>query len=233
MTDYAAPDLLVDPAWLADHLSDPKIRVIEMAQDPAPFEEGHIPGAVFSPDWQIKGTQNTRLVAPPEEAKAWFESAGIGDGTLVVGYDRSRNRDAARLWWVLSYYGHANVKVLNGGWKRWSAEGRAIETGSSAASTASAVFTPGPANYDIESTADKLKAAVGDSAQAIWDIRAADEFSGENSRGNSRSGHVPGAVHLEWVDLVNEADHTFKPADELKALLDAKGITPGKPVHIY
>ena len=95
------------------------------------------------------------------------------------------------------------------------------------------MFTPGPANHDIESTVDKLKAAVGDSAQAIWDIRAAEEFSGENNRGNSRSGHVPGAVHLEWVDLVNEADHTFKPADDLQALYGGKGIDGSKETIAY
>ena len=232
MADYAAPELLVDTAWLAEHLNDANVRIIEMTQDPAPFEEGHIPGAVVSPDWQIKGSENTRLVAPPAEAKAWFESVGVGDDTLVIGYDRARNRDAARLWWVLSYYGHANVKVLNGGWIKWTAEGGAVETGPAATQTAGATFTPQPANHDIESNVDKLKAAIGRDDTLIWDVRGADEYSGENARGNAHAGHVPGAVHLEWVNLVND-DHTFKSADELKALLEPLGITPDKAVHTY
>ena len=231
MADYAAPELLVDPAWLADHLNDANLRVVEMAQDTAPFEEGHIPGAIVSPDWQIKGSANKRLVAPPEEAKAWFESVGVGDETLVVGYDRARNRDAARLWWVLSYYGHTNVKVLNGGWKRWAAEGREAEKGPTHVQTAGTSFTS-KANEAVASTVEKLKAAVGSPDAVIWDTRTAEEFSGEVDRGNARKGHVPGAVHLEWSDLVNE-DHTFKPADELHAMLGALGITPDKTVHTY
>jgi thiosulfate/3-mercaptopyruvate sulfurtransferase len=232
MADYAAPELLVDTAWLGEHLNDPNMRIIEMAQDGSSFEPGHIPGAVLSPDWQIKGSDNKRLVAPPAEAKAWFESVGIGGDTLVIGYDRSRNRDVARLWWVLGYYGHTNVKVLNGGWKKWALEGRPEETGPSTA-PGGATFTPGPANHDMESTVDKLKAAIGKPDTAIWDIRAADEYDGSNARGNERAGHVPGAKHLEWVELVNEADHTFKSADALWALAGGIGITPETEVHVY
>jgi thiosulfate/3-mercaptopyruvate sulfurtransferase len=233
MTEYVAPELLADTAWLADHLDDPNVRIIEMTQDPAPFAEGHIPGALVSPDWQIKGSQNTRLVAPPDEAKAWFESAGISNDTLVVGYDRARNRDAARLWWVLTYYGHTNVKVLNGGWKKWAAEGRPTETGDAVAPAGGSTFTPKPANHEIESTVDKLKAAIGQDDALIWDIRGAQEYTGEVDRGNAHSGHVPGAVHLEWTNLVNEVDETFKSADDLVALLAPLGMAPEKTVHIY
>jgi thiosulfate/3-mercaptopyruvate sulfurtransferase len=233
MTEYAAPELLVDTEWLAAHLNDPNVRVIEMMQDPVPFAEGHIPGAVASPDWQIKGSENTKLVAPADEAKAWFESVGISDDTLVVGYDRTRNRDSARLWWVLTYYGHTNVKVLNGGWKKWSNEGRAIEVGDSVTPAGDATFTPKPANHAIESTVDKLKAAIGRADTLVWDLRSPEEYTGEVARGNSRTGHVPGAVHLEWVNLVHEDDHTFKSADELSALLAPLGFGPEKVVHTY
>jgi thiosulfate/3-mercaptopyruvate sulfurtransferase len=232
MADYAHPDLIVDAAWLADHLSDANVRIIEMTQDPAPFEDGHIPGAVAAPDWQIKGSENKRLVAPPDEAAAWFESVGISDDTLVIGYDRLNNRDASRLWWVLNYYGHANVKVLNGGWSKWSGEGRAVEKGPSMVSTSGASFTPKPADQGIESTVDKLKAAIDDDDAVIWDVRAREEFTGENARGNARVGHVPTAVHLEWTDL-NNPDHTFKSPDEIMAILAPLGITPDKAVHTY
>lgn len=233
MAEYAAPELLVDTAWLAGHLNDPNVRIIEMTQDPKPFEEGHIPGAIVSPDWQIKGSENKKLVAPPEEAKAWFESVGIGDDTLVIGYDRMRNRDSSRLWWVLTFYGHTNVKVLNGGWKKWTNEGRQVETGPSRVNPAGVSFTPKAANHAMESTVDKLKAAVGKSDALIWDTRSVEEYTGENDRGNKRKGHVPGAVHLEWVNLVHENDHTFKSADELQALLAPLGITPEKTIHTY
>jgi len=157
---------------------------------------------------------------------------GISDDTLVIGYDRMKNRDASRLWWVLNYYGHTNVKVLNGGWIRWSADGRPIEKGPAAASIGLATFTPKAANHDIESTAEKLMAAIYDRGAVIWDVRGRDEFTGENARGNARRGHVPGAIHLEWTELNND-DHTFKSADEIMAILRPLGITPDKTVHTY
>lgn len=231
MADYPQSGLLVETEWLAEHLDDPTVRVVEMAQDGSAFESGHIPGAALSPTWQIKGSVNTRLVAPPEEAKAWFESVGIGDDTLVVGYDRFRCRDASRLWWVLTYYGHPNVRVLNGGWAKWSAEGRPVETGAAAVADGGG-FTPQPPDRAIESTVETLEAAIGRADAVIWDVRTEDEFTGANSRGNARVGHVPGAVHLEWVHLVNE-DGTFKSAEELRSIAEGLGITPDKTVHAY
>jgi thiosulfate/3-mercaptopyruvate sulfurtransferase len=233
MAEYAAPELLVDTEWLAAHLNDPHIRIIEMTQDRSSFVEGHIPGAALSPDWQIKGSENTKLVAPPDEAKAWLESVGVGDDTLVIGYDRMRNRDAARLWWVLTYYGHTNVKVLNGGWKKWNAEGKPSEPGDSVVPGGATIFTPKPANHAIASTVDKLKVAIDQSDTLIWDTRTIEEYTGENDRGNAHAGHVPGAVHLEWVRLVNEDDHTFKSADDLVALLAPLGFNSERTVHAY
>lgn len=229
---YASPDLLADTAWLAEHLGDPGMVVVEMGTRAEDFEAGHIPGAVRCPSAQIKGTggADPRLVAPPGEAKALFESLGVGDGTLVVAYDRIRSRDASRLWWVLGYYGHANVKVLNGGWKKWTAEGRPAESGPGAPA-ARATFTPS-VHPETVSTVEKLTAAIGRPDAVIWDVRTREEFAGENDRGNARVGHVPGAAHLEWVDLVND-DDTFKDAGELRALAAGLGITPEKAVHVY
>lgn len=229
---YAAGDLLADTAWLADHLDDPAMALVEMGTKAEDFEAGHIPGAVRCASMQLKGTgeANPRLVAPADEARAVFESLGAGDDTLVVAYDRNRNRDASRLWWVLSYYGHPDVKVLDGGWKKWTAEGRPTETGSGA-TPAGATFTPA-LHPEVASTVETLKAAIGRPDAVIWDIRSVEEFTGENDRGNARRGHVPGASHLEWVNLVND-DHTFKSADELRALMADLGITPDEEVHIY
>ena len=232
MADYPRTDLLVETDWLAERLTDPNVRVIEMSQDGSGFEAGHIPGAALSPTWQIKGSEKTRLVAPPDETKAWFESVGVGDDTLVVAYDRFHSRDASRLWWVLTYYGHTNVRVLNGGWTKWTAEEREIETGPSRVAGGSAAFTPKPPNRAIESDVSKLKAAIGVEGSVIWDVRAEDEYTGANSRGNARVGHVPGAAHLEWVNLVAE-DDTFKSAEEIEEIVRGIGITPEKTVHVY
>ncbi len=232
MADYPRTDLLVETEWLAEHLTDPNVRVIEMAQDGSDFETGHIPGSALSPTWQVKGSEQTRLVAPPDEARAWFESVGIGDDTLVVGYDRFHSRDASRLWWVLNYYGHTNVRVLNGGWTKWTAEGRAVESGPSEVSGGGVTFTPQPPNRAVASDVDKLKSAIGAEDAVIWDVRTEDEYTGANSRGNARVGHVPGAAHLEWVHLVAE-DDTFKSAEEIAEIARGLGISPEKTVHVY
>lgn len=232
MSDYARTDLLVETDWLEAHLGDSNLRVIEMAQDGSAFEVGHIPGAALSPTWQIKGSSNPRLVAPPDEAKAWFESVGVGDDSLVVGYDRFNSRDAARLWWVLTYYGHADVRVLNGGWSKWAAEGRPTEAGPSSASGEGAAFTPKPPNRAIASDVESLRAAIGDEGAVIWDVRSLDEHTGANSRGNARVGHVPGARHLEWTALVAE-DGTFKPREEIEEIARGLGITPETRAHVY
>lgn len=232
MSGYPRTDLLVETDWLEARLGDPNLRVIEMAQDGSAFEAGHIPGAALSPTWQIKGSANPRLVAPPDEAKAWFESVGVGDDSLVVGYDRFNSRDAARLWWVLTYYGHADVRVLNGGWKKWAAEGRPVEAGPSSASVEGAAFTPKNPNRAIASDVESLRAAIGDEGVVIWDVRSLDEHTGANSRGNARVGRVPGARHLEWTALVAE-DGTFKPREEIEEIARGLGITRETPVHVY
>jgi len=235
MTEYARPELLVDTAWVAEHLNDPNVRLVEMMHDPGPepFVSGHIPGAARSVDWQIKGSADPRLVAPPDEARAWFEAVGIGDDTLVVGYDRSKSRDAARLWWVLTYYGHTNVKVLDGGWTKWIADGRAIEIGPSRVTNRGERFTPQLPADAVHCSVETLRSAIGREDTVVWDVRSADEYTGANARGNKRKGHVPGAVHLEWSDLVRDADHTFRSADEILALLRPLGMTPEKTVHTY
>ena len=233
MADGYVPNLLVETGWLAEHLADPGTVIVEMGTGADDFIAGHIPGAVRCPSPQIKGTEEAgrRLVAPPDEAKALFESLGVADDTLVIAYDRFRNRDASRLWWVLSYYGHQNVRVLNGGWKKWTLESRPVENGEGRV-PAPVTFTPRP-NDAVRSDVPKLLSAIDNPSAFIWDIRATDEFEGINDRGNARVGHVPGARHLEWVNLVNEEDHTFLPPDQLREVVGQLGPIGNKAVHIY
>ncbi|MEX2431048.1 MAG: rhodanese-like domain-containing protein [Dehalococcoidia bacterium] len=231
---YAAPELLADTDWLAQRLGNANIRIVEISTTLEAFEQGHIPGAVLCEDWHIKSVDNPALAATPPEAQALFESLGIGDETLVVAYDRMRSRDASRLWWVLTYYSHTNVKVLDGGWKKWTLEGRPVEAGKGARARPQqpVTFTPNP-DPSVLSTLDTLKAAIAAPEKVIWDIRSEAEYTGENDRGNKRSGHVPGARHLEWTELVTEHDHTFKPAGEIRKLASGLGITSDTIVHVY
>ena len=228
---YAASELLVETDWLAAHLADPGLRVVDMDEPPA-FQKGHIPGAGGVPSRRLKSDSSPLYMLEPEALAALVGSLGIGDDTLVVAYDSNQSLYAARLWWVLSYYGHAKVKVLNGGWRKWCAEGRPIEVTTIAPSGGHTGFAP-QTRRELLTTLDDLAAAYDKPGVAVWDIRSRDEFTGASDRGNTRQGHVPGAKHLEWSDLVNTTDHAFKDAQEMRRLLAGAGITPDKTVHIY
>jgi thiosulfate/3-mercaptopyruvate sulfurtransferase len=235
--NYPQPDLLVDTDWLAERLDTPNLRLVDC--DPIDvYRRAHITHAIGIPVHhyikQPEYTVNPRqypLVAPPDTMKALMERMGIGDENLVVAYDSNGSLWAARLWWVLNYYGHANVKVLNGGWRKWFDEGRALSI--DRPSHPSARFTP-RANPDLLCTLDYGRAQVGNTDVVFLDVRSDGEWEGTNDRGNKRAGRIPGAVHLEWLNFVTpDKHHTIKPAHELRAMLEAVGATPDKEIVIY
>ncbi len=227
---YAHPEFLVDAAWVDAHKGDSNVVIVDCEVDAA-FARGHIPGAVLVPDNYEKDPDSGRLfLMQPDQFKAMCEGLGIGDDTTVIAYDHSRSLTAARLWWSLHTYGHTDAKILNGGWRAWIAYGGAVDFGR--AEKKSVTFTP-KRDDSILATAAELKTAceVGDSV--IWDVRSDGEWDGSNSRGNKRAGHVPGAVHLEWFNLVDSQTNEFKPAAEIRRILTEHGITPDKNVYTY
>ena len=231
---FARPEYLVDAEWVAAHRNDPNVVVVDGDLE-AGYLRGHIPGAVLVPDNYEKDPETGRVhILPPEKFAAMCQNLGIGDDTLVVAYDNNQSLYAARLWWALNYYGHSNVKVLDGGWRRWVAEGRAISFDRSAPPGANSgvKFTP-RIDESVMVKVDELKAACSLSDALIWDVRSDGEYTGANGRGNKRAGHVPGAVHLEWFNLMERDSHCFKPAAEIRQLLNEKGITPDKAVFAY
>ena len=228
---YGAPDLLADTEWLAAHLGDPSVRVID-ADEPPTHRKGHIPGAMGVPDQRLKSTASPVRVLEPEAMAALMGPLGVDDDTLVVAYDSNRSLNAARLWWVLGYHGHHNVKVLNGGWRKWCAEGRPIEASAPTTPTNTTAFTPRVERPWL-STVDDLRAAYEGPDAVVWDIRSVEEYTGVTDRGNARRGHVPGARHLEWTNLVNASDHTFKDAGTMRGMLEEIGVTPDKTVYTY
>jgi thiosulfate/3-mercaptopyruvate sulfurtransferase len=228
--NYAQPDLLVDAAWVDAHKGDANVVIVDCEVDAA-YARGHIPGAVLVPDNFEKDPDSGRLfLMQPAQFKAMCEGLGIGDDTLVIAYDHSRSLTACRLWWALNTHGHANVKVLNGGWRAWIANGGAVDFGR--ADIKPATFTPKQDDSKLAKV-DELKQAcqVGDSI--IWDVRSDGEWDGSASRGNKRAGHVPGAVHLEWFNLMDSETNKFKPAAEIQRILTDHGITPDKNVYTY
>ena len=228
---FAHPELLVDAEWVEAHGGDANVVVVDCDVD-AGYARGHIPGAVLVPDNFEKDPDTRRVhIMNPDQFTAMCQGLGIGDDTLVVTYDNGQGLTAARLWWALNYYGHDNVKVLDGGWRRWVSEGRRVSF-DRAQPAAGESFTP-RVNDSVMVKVDELKAACNLSDSVIWDVRSDGEWDGSNSRGNQRSGHIPGAVHLEWFNVMDRDTHRFKPPGEIRRLLAEHGITPDKKVFTY
>ena len=183
------------------------------------------------PDNYEKDPDSGRLfLMQPDQFKAMCEGLGIGDNTLVIAYDHSRSLTAARLWWALNTYGHTNVKILNGGWRAWIAHGGAVDFGRTAIKPVT--FTPKRDDSKLATAADLKQACeLGDSV--VWDVRSDGEWDGSNSRGNKRVGHVPGAVHLEWFNLIDSETNEFKSAADIRRILTEHGITPDKNIYTY
>ena len=245
-------DPLTTTTWLAEHLHDPDLRIVDIrgyvkkkdlgngrqeaeytgARDE--YEDSHIPGAVYI-DWTSDITDPDDPVpaqlAPPERFAALMGALGIGDGTHVVVYDHSGTQFATRLWWALTYYGHDRVSVLDGGWKKWVAEGR--PTTSEAHAPEPATFTPRPRS-EWRATAEEVLAASLNGDALILDARDSGQYTGEITRGGGRPGHVPGAAHLH-ADTLFEEGGTFRSKDELEQKLREAGVPEDRdePVVAY
>ena len=235
--EYARPDLLVETDWLEGRLSDPNTRIVD-CDEYGRYSRAHIKNAlgirvhhyIKHPDYSRDPTGHP-LVADPDTFAAFMESMGIGNDDLVVAYDKAGSLYATRFWWVLNYYGHTNVKVLNGGWRKWFDEGRpaTVEIPDVPKRHYTATI-----NRDVVCTLDHGVASVDRSDTVFLDLRSDGEWDGTNDRGNRRAGHVPGAVHLEWVNFVtDDVFRTFKPAHELRAMLKERGVIPEKQIITY
>jgi thiosulfate/3-mercaptopyruvate sulfurtransferase len=219
--------MLVEPAWLAEHLDDPAVRIVDCDLG-ASWERVHIPGAVSVKEHYYKDPHNPLFIMGPVDFAATMEEMGIGDDTLVVGYDNLGARYSSRLWWCLNYYGHKAVRILNGGFPRWFSEGRPH---SMAPAAHRSVHFTAKANAKMYATADDVKAAIGKPGIVIVDARSDGEWAGIESRSNQRTGRIPGSVHFEWLVNVTEDDiHMMKPPEELRSMYESAGVTPDKEV---
>ncbi len=235
MAEYAK-DVLVEPEWLEQHLDDEGIRIVEVDENPALYAEAHIPGAIGF-DWQ-KDLQDQvkRDFLGPEAFGELFGAHGISNDHLIVLYGDRNNWFAAYTYWYLKYYGHDNVKLLNGPRERWIAEGRATST--DVPSHAPTTFVAQPGNDAIRAKRDEVQSALGDGRKLV-DVRSPQEFSGEliamagyEQEGAQRGGHIPGAASIPWARAVQE-DGTFKSADELRELYGGRGVLSGDPIIAY
>jgi len=217
--------LLVTAAWLAEQPADAGLVIIDCSE-PDAYRRAHIPGAVSIGHRPItlKSAANSRLVMETDEFESLARRLGLSNDSSVILYDDSRSLNAARVWWVFERFGLSNVRVLDGGFNAWLDEGRPLT--SRAARPEAGDFTA-VVDDSHHCRIDDLRGAVGTGSLQIWDVRSEGEWLGTNDRGNARAGHVPGAVWLEWTELLEEPPGgRFRALDEMRQILVTAGIDP-------
>jgi thiosulfate/3-mercaptopyruvate sulfurtransferase len=237
MAGYANPDALVETDWLDEHVKDPGIRVIEVDEDTEAYEKGHIDGAV---GWNWTTDLHTavgRDYVGQAELSELLSAAGVGPDTTVILYGGNNNWFAAYAYWVLKLRGFDNVKLLNGGRKKWELESRQL-TQEPASPAPSRLSISGSERGEIRALRDEVLGKVG-GATGFVDVRAPEEFRGEKLAPDHLPqeqaqvpGHIGGAANIPWAKAANE-DGTFKSADELRALYEGEGITGDREIIAY
>ena len=236
MGAYANPETLVDTAWVAQHGRDPNVRLVEVDVDTGSYDSGHIPGAVAW-NWTSQLCDTVRRdVIPKADFEKLMSESGVGNDTTVVLYGDNNNWFAAWALWQLKLYGHKDVRLMDGGRKKWLAEGRELTTDKPGHPAAS--YKAKDADNSIRAFLPEVMRAEQARSHGMVDVRSPDEFSGKVlsppglPETCQRGGHIPGAKSIPWGQACNE-DGTFKSFDELKALYEGKGITQDKPVIAY
>ena len=234
MAEYANPNALVSTQWVADHLNDANVKLLEVDVDTSAYGQGHIQGAVGI-NWTTQlGDPVRRDIPSKEDWAKLLSEAGVSPDTRLVFYGDNNNWFAAFAYWVSKIYGHQNSAIMNGGRKKWELENRPFTTD---------VPQPQRSNYPVREADLKYRAFLRDvldrpAAVALVDVRSPAEFSGEviappgMTETAQRAGHVPGAQSIPWAQAANE-DGTFKSPDELRTLYGNKGVTSDKDVIAY
>jgi thiosulfate/3-mercaptopyruvate sulfurtransferase len=239
--EYANRDILVSTEWTKAHLNDPKVRIVEVDYDAAAnYDVGHIPGAVLF-DWKRDINDPIRRdLLSGEQLTALLRRSGIGPETTVVLYGDFNNWFAAFAFWALQYYRVGNLRILNGGRKKWLAEDLPVTK--DAPFYSPTTLQAGEPNEAVRAYYNDVRGLLGDiqgGTVGLVDVRGPKEFSGEvtappeyPNEQSQRGGHIPGAKNVPWAKAVND-DGTFKSAPELAALYAQAGITPEKAVVTY
>jgi thiosulfate/3-mercaptopyruvate sulfurtransferase len=236
-THYAHPEVLVETDWVAAHSKDANLRLIEVDVDTSAYDQGHIAGAVGW-NWQTQlQDQIRRTLTSKSQFEALCSEAGITPETAVILYGDNNNWFAAWALWQFNYYGHKNVKLMNGGRKKWVLENRPLTTDKTIVSKAS--YRAKEPDNSIRAFRDQVMSTLTQPEKYnLVDVRSVDEYTGKviappgMSETAQRGGHIPGAQSIPWVQAVKE-DGSFKSADDLKALYQGKGIVPTKETIAY
>jgi len=241
---YKNPDVLVSTEWVAQHLNDPNVRILEVNEDILLYDTGHVSNAVKI-DWQAHLNEPVRreFIGGDEFAKL-MDSIGVKSDTTVVFYGDRNNWWAAYAYWIFKLNGHENVKIMDGGRKRWIDEGREITK--DVPKFSSTGYKGGKLAERIRAFRDDVLAHIGgrtpkpEAGKTLVDVRSPGEYSGELSHmadypqeGTLRAGHIPGAQSIPWAQAVDPDTATFKPAEQLRAIYGGKGVTPDTDVIVY
>jgi thiosulfate/3-mercaptopyruvate sulfurtransferase len=226
---FARAELLVEAQWLSTHLAEPDTRIVDMR--PRGFADGHIPGAVWLDNNDIRVPNRPPTFLPtPAEFSALMQRLGISNQTRVIAYDERGGIYAARLWWILNHYGHANVALLDGGWTKWTADKRATTTAAPLA--VAATFTVKRGTVGV-ATADDVKAAINDKTVKLIDARTQAEIEGKELRGIKRGGYIESSIPVYWEDTLDPTLRTFKSPAEIAAVWRSKGVLQKDHVLVY
>jgi thiosulfate/3-mercaptopyruvate sulfurtransferase len=236
MKGYAYPETVVETDWLEEHLGDPGLQVVEVDVDTRAFDEGHIPAAVgWNWQTQLCDTQ-VRDIVPRQALEALLGSSGIANDSTVVLYGDNNNWFACWAFWQLKIYGHRDVRLLDGGRKKWLAEGRALTTDPTV--VAPARYSASEADLALRAFLPEVRERYASPHWALVDVRSADEYSGKLlsppglPETCQRGGHIPHARSIPWGKNCRE-DGTFASAEELRRLYEGAGVTPEKGIIAY
>jgi len=229
-------DVLVSTSWVEQHLTDPNVRIVEVDVDTKAYSEGHVPGAVGW-DWNLQLCDTLRRdIIPQHPFEQLMANSGVSNDTTVILYGDNNNWFAAWAFWQMKIYGHRDVRLMDGGRKKWLAEGKELTQEVPKLSKAS--YKAKQLDLSIRAFLPKVQEASIKKAADLVDVRSPQEFTGEIlappglPETCQRGGHVPGAKNIPWARACNE-DGTFKSVEELKKLYQSAGITGQKPVIAY
>ncbi|HVB61597.1 MAG TPA: sulfurtransferase [Ktedonobacteraceae bacterium] len=237
ISSYVHPEVLVETSWVAEHLTDPTLRLIEADEDVLLYEIGHLPGAVKL-DWHVD-VQNPvmRDFLDQQGFEQLMSRWGISPATTIVLYGDKNNWYACYSFWLFAMYGHPSMKIMNGGRQKWEAEHRPVTQ--DVLHVEPTTYHAPPPNERIRAFRDDVLAGLTDPHRRLIDVRSPQEYTGEllhmvnyPQEGAQRGGHIPTAQSIPWATAAN-VDGTFKSAEELRHIYAGKDITPDRDVVTY
>ena len=233
---YVRPEVLVDCEWVQQHGNDDNVKLIEVDVDTDAYNEGHIPGAVA---WNWTSQLNDpvrRDILSKEAVEKLASEAGVKNSDTIVLYGDNNNWFAAFAFWILKMYGHEDIRLMDGGRKKWIEHGHELTTAEEKPEASQ--YTAQEADSSLRATVVEILKDIETKNSHLVDVRSPAEYSGEviappgMTETAQRGGHIPGAQSIPWSQAVND-DGTFKTADALRELYGAKGVDNSKPVIAY